>query len=55
MGGGFEEGGHDSEFLVGDSWLRYADKDVDDWGELLTRLLRCATKQYCTSDLSSEL
>ena len=43
---GFEECGHDSEFLVGDSWLRHADEDIDDWGELLTSLLRWVTKQY---------
>jgi len=46
---GLEECGHDSEFLLGDSWLRYADKDIYDWGELLTRLLQWVTKQYLRS------
>ena len=43
---GYEECGHGSGFLVVNSWLRYADEDIDDWGELLTRLLRWVTKQY---------
>ena len=29
---------------MGGLWLRYVDRDIDDWGELLTSLLRWGNK-----------